>query len=49
LEHIVRGENELNRIRHYIQNNSQKWQNDKLNGGVGNIVMEQIAPYGYEK
>jgi len=30
-EHIIRGENELNRIRNYIINNPLKWQNDKYN------------------
>jgi len=29
-EHIVRNENELNRIRDYIRHNSQKWGMDKL-------------------
>jgi REP element-mobilizing transposase RayT len=47
-EHIVRNEQELNRIRLYIKNNPKKWQNDKLNGGVGNIVMEKMAEYGEE-
>lgn len=47
-EHIVRNEQELNRIRLYIKNNPKKWQNDKLNGGVGNIVMEKTAEYGEE-
>ena len=28
-ERIIRDENELNRIRKYIENNVQKWQEDK--------------------
>jgi putative transposase len=47
--HIVRNETELNRICQYIQNNPQKWNDDKLNDGVGNVVMEQDSQYGYEK
>jgi len=47
-EHIVRNENELNRIRDYIRHNPQKWEMDKLNGGCGNILMEQTAEYGSE-
>jgi putative transposase len=30
-EHIVRSENELNRIRQYIQNNPLKWELDREN------------------
>ncbi len=30
-EHIIRDENELNRIRQYIRNNPANWQNDKNN------------------
>lgn len=29
-EHIIRNENELNKIRTYIRNNPLNWQNDKL-------------------
>jgi REP element-mobilizing transposase RayT len=47
-EHIIRNENEYNRIAQYIINNPQKWGNDKLNGGNGNIVMESIAEYNSE-
>ena len=47
-EHIVRNENEYNRISEYIINNPQKWQNDKLNNGDGNIVMEPQTPYNKE-
>lgn len=31
-EHIIRNEQELNRIRGYIQDNQKYWQNDELNG-----------------
>ena len=39
-EHIVRNENELNRIREYIMNNPLRWQYDRenpdnINVGVG--------------
>ena len=47
-DHIIRNENEYNRISQYIIDNPIKWQNDKLNGGKGNIVMEESAPYGEE-
>ncbi len=47
-EHIIRNENEYNRIAQYIINNPAKWENDKLNGGNGNIVMEPSAEYNYE-
>ncbi|NLY75111.1 MAG: hypothetical protein GX075_07375 [Firmicutes bacterium] len=30
-EHIIRNENELNKIRNYIRNNPLNWRNDKLN------------------
>jgi len=32
----------------YIKNNPIKWKGDKLNGGVGNFVMESSAPYNEE-
>jgi REP element-mobilizing transposase RayT len=47
-EHIIRNENAYNRITQYIINNPQKWENDKLNGGKGNIVMEPLAEYNTE-
>jgi REP element-mobilizing transposase RayT len=34
-EHIIRNENELNRIREYIQNNPMKWEFDRENPNVG--------------
>jgi REP element-mobilizing transposase RayT len=33
-EHIIRNENELNRIREYIQNNPVKWEFDRENPAV---------------
>ena len=33
-EHIIRNENELNRIREYIQSNPLKWEFDRENPGV---------------
>ena len=30
-DHIIRNENEFNRISNYIRNNPQNWANDKLN------------------
>jgi putative transposase len=47
-EHIVRNENEYHRISEYIKNNPLNWELDKLNGGKGNIVMENTAPYNEE-
>lgn len=38
-ERIVRNDIEYNRITEYIINNPQKWDNDKLNNGSGNIVL----------
>jgi REP-associated tyrosine transposase len=47
-EHIVRNDNEMTRIMAYIRNNPQQWRDDKLNGGSGNIFMEQTEQYGNE-
>ncbi|PKQ63425.1 hypothetical protein BZG02_08575 [Labilibaculum filiforme] len=47
-EHIIRDENEYQRISQYIIDNPQKWKNDKLNGGDGNVVMETPTPYNEE-
>jgi len=47
-EYIVRNENEYNRISQYIRENPAKWQNDKLNGGSGNVVLEECSPYHEE-
>jgi len=47
-EHIIRNENEYNRIAQYIINNPKKWENDKLNGDDGNIVTEPTVEYNSE-
>jgi len=47
-EHIIRNENAFNNISQYIKNNPRKWQEDKLNGGKGNIVLEPPVFYGEE-
>ena len=44
-EHIIRNEHEYQRIAQYIIDNPKKWAMDKLNGGVGNQVMEPMAEY----
>ena len=44
-DHIIRNNDEFYRISQYIINNPLKWENDKLNGGNGNIVMENVAEY----
>ncbi len=44
-EHIIRNENEYNRIAQYIIDNPKKWAMDKLNGGVGNQIMESLIQY----
>jgi REP element-mobilizing transposase RayT len=48
-EHIIRDENEHFRIRNYIVENPSNWDRDKLNGGTGNRVLEESAPYGEEQ
>ena len=45
-EHIIRNKNEYSRITQYIIDNPEKWDNDKLNGGNGNNVMEPHTEYG---
>ena len=44
-DHIIRNNDEFYRISQYIIDNPLKWENDKLNGGNGNIVMENVAEY----
>lgn len=39
-DHIIKNRNELIRIQEYIDNNPEKWDDDKLNGGSGDMVME---------
>jgi len=36
-EHIIRNDADLDRIRHYIQNNPVAWQNDTLNPQGDNL------------
>lgn len=47
-DHIIRNNNEHQRISQYIINNPQKWDNDKLNGGKGNVVLEPLPGYNLE-
>lgn len=44
-EHIIRNSKELNQIRKYIKENPINWEQDRLNGGPGNIVLEPHAIY----
>ena len=48
-EHIIRNANEYSRISNYIVNNAVKWENDKLNNGQGNVVMESSELYNFEE
>ncbi|MGM0462933.1 MAG: transposase [Fibrobacterota bacterium] len=43
-EHIIRNEESLYTIRHYIRNNPEKWQNDCFIGN-GNELHEEQAVY----
>jgi putative transposase len=45
-EHIIRNENEINRIRQYIINNPIEWGSDRNN--LNSVVREPIQPYGNE-
>jgi len=47
-EHVIRNDNEYQRIAQYIMDNPQKWALDKLNGGTGNSVMEPSETYNQE-
>lgn len=50
-EHIIRDENELNRMREYITNNPLKWEFDKENPNVrihSGVVREPALLYGNE-
>ena len=40
-EHVVRGEDELNRIREYIDNNPIQWEIDREN-----LLREQVKAAG---
>ncbi len=47
-ERIIRTEIEYNKISNYIINNPLCWDNDKLNGGEGNAVLEDEIGYTQE-
>ncbi len=47
-EHIIRTEIEYTKISQYIINNPLCWDNDKLNGGDGNVVLEDEIEYKLE-
>jgi len=47
-EHIIRNDDEYQRIAQYIMDNPKKWAMDKLNGGIGNQVMESTTEYNLE-
>jgi REP element-mobilizing transposase RayT len=47
-EHIIRNDNELARIRRYIDDNPAKWQRDKMNDDCHTCTMELNAEYGHE-
>lgn len=47
-EHIIRTEIEYNKITNYIIENPERWDKDKLNGGIGNTVLEAEEGYNQE-
>jgi REP element-mobilizing transposase RayT len=50
-EHIIRNENELNRIREYIANNPMKWEFDRENPDIkpdAKTICEPPHQYGNE-
>jgi REP element-mobilizing transposase RayT len=47
-EHIIRDDNEYDRIVWYIRRNPEKWNDDRLNDKTKNLLMEPIAEYGSE-
>jgi len=47
-EHIIRNDDELNRIRQYIIDNPAKWEMDRNYTGAGNRVREPMPEYGHE-
>ena len=47
-EHIIRTEIEYNKITNYIIENPEHWDKDKLNGGIGNTVLETEEEYNKE-
>jgi hypothetical protein len=48
-DHIVRNDQELQRIRKYIRNNPSNWEKDKFNGQYANRVNEETADYEQEE
>lgn len=48
-EYIIRDERAFHNISNYIRQNPIKWERDKLNGGEGNVVLEEPAAYGEEE
>lgn len=46
-DRIIRSEKELEKLSEYISNNPLNWAKDKLNGGVGNFIMEPAIEYKY--
>jgi REP element-mobilizing transposase RayT len=47
-DHIIRNEKSYHQIADYIKNNPAKWDMDKLNGGIGNKILEPSPEYGLE-
>nr|WP_319396212.1 transposase [uncultured Desulfobacter sp.] len=47
-EHIIRNDYEYQNIAQYILDNPKRWEWDKLNGGIGNQVMESRTAYDTE-
>lgn len=39
-EHIIRNEQELSRIQHYIESNPINWEFDKLNANCGHPILQ---------
>jgi hypothetical protein len=49
-EHVVRNDDELNKIREYIQNNPLRWDLDKENPGkIGVDVLEEESFQAHKK
>jgi REP element-mobilizing transposase RayT len=47
-DHVICNEESYRQISDYINNNPATWGLDKLNGGVGNKVMEPPLKYGFK-
>jgi len=48
-EHIIRDDNEYQRVTEYIINNPMKWDVDQLNEGDGTKIMETQSPCNDER